>query len=82
MFPSLMENFTTLTEEEKVVGCSFITDVIYPNKKLEDIEISPKRGNIVENIIYSLYEIENTDKEINMAKNIAFILYVSIYFYL
>jgi hypothetical protein len=82
LFPSLMENFITLTQEEREVGCSFITDVIYPNKKLEDIEISPKRGNIVENIIYSLYEIENTDKEINMAKNIAFILYVSIYFYL
>jgi hypothetical protein len=82
LFPSLMENFITLTREEREIGCVFITDVIYPNKKLEDIEISPKRGNIVENIIYSLYEIENTDKEINTAKNIAFILYVSIYFYL
>jgi len=82
LFPSLMDNFTTITKEDKKIGCSFITDIIYPNKKLEEIEISPKRGTIIENIIYSLYEIENTDPEIDTAKNIAFILYVAIYFYL
>lgn len=83
LFPSLMVHFDVLTKEEIDVGCSFILDVIYPDKKLEDIEISPKRGTIIENIIYTLYGIEKfDDKEINNAKLIAFILYISIYFYM
>jgi hypothetical protein len=82
LFPSIMNTFTILTEKEKESGCSFIIDFIHANKKLEDIDIIPKRGTIIENIIYSLYEIENTDQNIYVEKNIAFILYVAMYFYI
>jgi hypothetical protein len=82
LFPSIMDTFTILTQKEKESGCSFIIDFIHVNKKLEDIEIIPKKGTIIENIINSLYDIENTDKVVYVEKNIALILYVAMYFYI
>jgi len=82
ILPQLLEEFTILTEVDRNIGYSFIKNVIYSNKKLENIEISPKRGTIIENIIYDLYEIENKDTIISLPKNIAFILYVAMYFYI
>jgi hypothetical protein len=79
LFPSLMENFIYLSEEERVAGCSYINE-LYTSKKLEDIIIDIKKGTIVENLINSLYDIKGDDKIIG--KKIAFILYVAIYFYL
>jgi len=81
LFPSLMDTFTTLTKEEKETGCSYIA-TIYANKKLEDIEINPNRGTIVENILCSIHELYSIHENTDVEKNIALILYVAIYSYL